>query len=228
MISVVYTGTREPQPVEGLELHHLPMLERTGLPLRDDVRDVLANPETVAIFYSKNAADCVLGELSEDDFAEAEIWAVGARTAKYLSNRLARSIHRPDDQEFHGLVEALRPVVAGRTVVSFELEGTSRRLSSAGLDADVISVDAYATTPCHWDDLDGLLRRIGPQWVVFTSPRGYESFADNLHHRTIGDSYRVAAIGSTTRDAILRAKGRVDFVPNVPSVPALLRELMNQ
>jgi uroporphyrinogen-III synthase len=95
------------------------------------------------------------------------------------------------------------------------------------LDADVVSVDAYTTMPCHWDDLDGLLRRLNPQWVVFTSPRGYQAFASNLHHRTIGDSYRVAVIGDTTRDAVTASGGRVDFVPPMPSVSELLRELRN-
>lgn len=226
MTRVVYTGTRAPQtPEADVELHHLPMLESIPRRIPPEVSEVLrdASRKRFALFYSRNAADHVCDVVSPDTFDGCEIWAVGARTAQTLAERLARKVHSPKVQTFAGLLAELQEIVADDAlVVSFELASSERDLA---LDAEILSVPTYETVAYNYDDLDGLLRRIDPRWVLFASPRAYGAFRRNLHHRHVGDSYRVAAIGTTTRDAILEAGDRVDFVPDTPDLTATLRAL---
>lgn len=231
MIKIVYTGTRPPEPVPGVEIVHLPMLERVDRAIPAEVADVLRSPTAhrIAVFYSQNAAQTVLEALGPEAFDGVEVWAVGEKTAQWLAQRLSSPVHRPQDQSFAGVVTELRGALKGETiVVSFELAGTERRLDEARLPMRVLSVLAYETVPCHWDDLDGLLRRLAPRWVVFASPRAYDAFCANLHHRVIGDAYRVAAIGPTTRTAIERAGGRVDFTPETPDLAELMAALADR
>lgn len=233
-MKVIYTGTREPSAsgteLAGIELVHLPMLERVALPLPNDVAHELGNVERVhrhVAFYSQNAVEVVLEGLGADAFDGVQFWAVGEQTAEAIESAFGRPALSPDKQDFVGLTEMLRRTVrGGDLVVSFELSGGERRLDEMSLPAKVLSVATYDTRPTHWDDLDGLLRRIGPRWVIFASPRAFEAFRDNLHHRVVGDSYRVAAIGPTTRDAIQRSGDRVDLTPGSPDLAALLREIV--
>lgn len=227
MTRVVYTGTREPPQVPGIELHHLPMLERVALPLPPALVSKLGSDTPgVVVFFSTNAAQRVLDELEPSAFAGAQVWAVGDKTAQWLTETLGQKIHRPARQDFEGLVAELTEAVPPETpIISFELQGSERRLEDELTDRKVTSIPAYETLPCNWDDLDGLLRRIDPRWVIFASPRGYSAFTANLHHRPVGDSYRVAVIGPNTRDHIVARGGRVDLVPESPDVEAILREL---
>lgn len=227
MIRIVYTGSRRPEDVDGLIVDHLPMLERVDRPLPDDLTTVLrSDADRIAVFYSQNGAQRVFEKLTPDDFRGVEVWAVGDKTAGWLADRLDQPVLSPAQQDFDGLLDDLRDAVSDDSVVvSFELAGTERRLSDEDLPGEVLSISTYETVPCNWDDLDGLLRRISPAWVVFASPRGWEAFRDNLHHRPVGDSYRVAVIGPNTRDAIVEQGGRVDLVPPAPDLDALLRQL---
>ena len=228
MTRVVYTGTRPPDDVAfGIELHHLPMLETVPLAIGSEVRSALgASGRRLAVFYSHNAAEHVVDALGERSFEGCEIWAVGDRTAEYLTERLRTEVGTPETKTYDGLVEALRGRdAADATIVSFELATSERRLADEGLQGTVLSVPTYETVAYNYDDLDGLLRKIGPRWVVFASPRAHEAFKANLHHRPLGDSYRVAVIGPTTRDAIVEAGDRVDFMPDEPDLAALLRKL---
>jgi uroporphyrinogen-III synthase len=230
MIRVVYTGTRRADDVRGLIIDHLPMLERVALPLPDDLSVRLrgdgGHADRRAVFYSRNAAKVVFDQLTPEDFDGVQVWAVGARSAEWLADRLGRDVRSPERQDFEGLVSELSDAVSTDTLLfSFELAGTERRLDRRGLPAEVLSIPVYETVACNWDDLDGLLRRIEPAWVVFASPRGWESFRDNLHHRPVGDAYRVAVIGPNTRDAIVEQGGRVDLVAATPDLEELLREI---
>ena len=226
MTRIVYTGTRAPKtPEPGVELHHLPMLESIPRRIASEVGDALrdASRKRFALFYSRNAAEHVCDVIPADAFDGCELWAVGARTAQTLADRLSREVHSPKVQTFAGLLAELEDVVAeDALVVSFELASSERDLA---LRATILNVPTYETVAYNYDDLDGLLRRIDPRWVLFASPRAYEAFRSNLHHRPVGDSYRVAAIGTTTRDAILDAGDRVDFVPDTPDLAATLRAL---
>jgi uroporphyrinogen-III synthase len=229
MIRVIYTGTRPAGDAAGLIIDHLPMLERIALPLPDDLAPRLqseVHARRIAVFYSQNAARRVFDQLSPTDFDGVEVWAVGEKTAAWLEEELGRPVHHPGQQDFEGLVADLSDTVSeDDLVISFELAGTERRLEEAALGCEVLSISAYETVPCHWDDLDGLLRRIQPAWVVFASPRGWEAFRANLHHRPVGDSYRVAVIGPNTRDAIELQGGRVDLVPDTPNLDELFKEI---
>lgn len=229
MIKVVYTGTREPGEVSGVELVHLPMLARLALPLRADLDQELhrdGHPTRHAVFFSRNAAEYALDALGRTAFSATTVWAVGEQTASWLGSVLDQDVRHPAREDFVGLVEELQAAIgADDLVVSFELEGTDRPLEEVGLPCRVVSVPTYKTVGTNWDDLDGVLRRIAPQWVVFASPRAFDVFRENLHHRVVGDCYRVAAIGPSTRDAIEQAGDRVDFVPERPDLEALLGEL---
>ena len=229
MITVVYTGTRPPDAIEGLEVVHLPMLERVKLALPPELSPELSDPKYThrhAVFYSQNAVELVVETLGADAFAGVTIWAVGERTAQVVEQLTGQSAQSPKRQDFLGLTESLREQVRGDDfVVSFEVSGGDRRLDEMALPARVTSVAAYETVAANWDDLDGLLRRIAPRWVVFGSPRAFDAFRNNLHHRVVGDSYRVAAIGHTTSDAIIAAGDRVDFVPDDPDLRQLLTAL---
>lgn len=229
MICVLYTGSRPPdRVVEGVALHHVPMLETVPLTIGEKAREALrSDHRRIAVFYSQNAVSHVLGEIGPELFSDCELWAVGERTAEQLEEHVGVRPQVPPTQTFEGLVELLRPEVTPQTlIISFELASSPRTLSGAGLDARVLSVPAYDTRAYNYDDLDALLRRLQPQWVVFASPRGHAAFRANLHHRTVGDNYRVAAIGTTTRDAILEAGDRVDHVASTPDLDVLLRELV--
>lgn len=224
MTTIVYTGTREPEAVSGHTIVHLPMLEALPLPLPDDLGGGIAGA-THLVFYSVHAAEIILQTFAAS-LSHATIWAVGQRTSDCLARGVDGVINVPTRENFLGLLDELRPTIGPHDrIVSFEAEGTEHRLAAQSLEVPVRSVATYRTVATHWDDLDSLLRRVAPTWVIFSSPRGFATFCDNLHHRIIGDAYRIAAIGPTTASAIEAAGARVDFVARSPDLAALVDAL---
>ncbi len=230
MIDVVYTGTRTPElAVEGVRLHHLPMLVSVPRPLPPDLSTRLRDGAH-AVFYSKNAVEQAVASLGADPLRAAKsIWAVGRRTAAALEEATGRTVSTPEEQSFEGILTVIKKALPrDETIVSFELADTPRPLDEALPKHDVLSVATYETRAYDYDDLDGVLRKLGPRWVVFASPRAYHSFTSNLHHRSVGDNYRVCSIGPSTSRAIERAGGRVDHTAAEPDLESLLRELTEQ
>lgn len=221
-LSVVYTGTRQPEPPPGVRVLHLPMLAIEPREVDESAVRSYAQPGTNLVFYSSNGVDSVARQTRLLDEAPSGVrfWAVGSKTAEALQILGHGNVSVPADEAFDGLVEELP---AGRHV-SFELEGGIRSLADARPNDSVLTVVCYASVP-QVDDERPIWRQSAPDWIVFTSPRGFDSF---LAH-TAADAWlrasRTAAIGPTTAESMTARGHQPTFVPDEPDGEKLLQSL---
>ena len=83
--------------------------------------------------------------------------------------------------------------------------------------------------PSDWSPIDAALRRLKTfDWVVLTSARGANAFAERLerlHVRPTGGHPRIAAVGEVTAERLEKLGLRVDFVPSEYLTASVGREL---
>lgn len=84
--------------------------------------------------------------------------------------------------------------------------------------------------PADWAGVDAALARLGDfNWLAFTSATGAGFFADRMRTLALplawGGKPSVAAVGPSTRAALLKAGARVDYVPSKYTAEKLADEL---
>lgn len=220
--TVLYTGTRLPEAPASLRLLHVPMLAIEPRPVDESAIRSFAQPGTHLVFYSSNAVDSVASttRLLHETPSAARIWAVGEKTAEALRTLGVGAVETPSDERFEGLVRELPP---GRHI-SFELEAGERSLADARPDDEVLTVVCYASTG-RVDDTHPIWRDAPPEWIVFTSPRGFDTFLAHEVARQWLSRARTAAIGPTTAAAMTARGFEPSFVADEPDAEHLLQRL---
>lgn len=218
-LKVVYTGTRAPQAVEGVDVIHVPALETTCLEV-DEQR--LPSGPVEAIFFSANAVFCMQqsGLLGRLDLRS--VVAVGQRTAAAVESCVGVPVSTPTYEYFSGVVSYLEdtPLAYGVTRVAFDLLDGPRDISASV--PGVLSVPVYATGAVDVDGFFARVAEVSPSWVIVASPRAADVLVEAFGQ---AGGFRVAAIGHTT-SAHLEALGRpADYVASQPDVGLLLGEL---
>ncbi len=215
-VRVVYTGTRKPPAVAGLEIIHVPALWTRCL--QPDPKDLPTEPCT-AVFFSQNSVDCAHKSGILDSLSLISVVAVGDATALAVESLVGVPVHTPSAHSFDGVVEYLNASneLKGRAICSFELEGGPNSLR--GRVERVSVVLAYATGVVSLDSFEAKIRTSAADWIVFASPRAVSLWASSSNP---WDSLRIATIGPTTTQALRAAGGEPDLVPDIPDLEALL------
>ncbi len=221
MKSILYTGTRPPKGFGG-EVEHLPMLAIEFHPIDESgVRDFAERP-CHFVFYSRNGVRSVADQtrLLNELPPAASVWAVGSRTSEELAAHGVRA-ESPSDQRFAGLIEEL----PGGRLISFEIADGDRSLAEERPNDEVLTVVAYASKAASipsdfWD-------RPPLPWVVFTSPRGFASFASHDGAARWFEVSRLAAIGPTTAEAMEAAGHPPDHIAAKPDADELIESLLS-
>lgn len=188
---------------------------------------------TWAVFTSPSAVTFTLARaatrgLSPASLATMRIAAVGSETARALEARgLSVQIVPPDDQQRQeGLVEqllaALGPHAAAARIFFPQAVGGRELLRDElvrrGCAVDVVPVSQ--TAAC---DLTGPPPPFDA--ATFASPSALRAFAGAHGGASLAPAV-VAVIGPTTAQAAAALGVRVDVMPPVPSVPALIQALI--
>jgi len=228
-VCAVYTGTRAPDdPPEGLRLRHVPLLAARPVDIDEQRIAELAAEPAALLVYSRNAvralaesgAERLLGELDRHLW-----WAVGRKTAEALAERFDVDARVPDRQNFEGLREALADAELPDRVVALSLEGTHRDIEPARADRSIAfeDVSVYRTGPVDYSPPFDPFR--AADWLMFASPRAVEVFAELDRAHDPGphaEHTRIAAIGPTTAAALRDNELAPDYVPDEPSLDAMM------
>ncbi len=219
-ISILYTGITAPdvlkhQPShQNIALTHLPMLESRPIEFdRAHVRSLLQKPAAI-VFYSQIAVGYMLdqGIFDDIDLTDKTFWAVGQKTARLLERELQVSVQVPAEENYEGLKiafeEAFQSSPPPPTLLALSLQGVHRDFSEIcarrGIAFEDVSV--YETSATGADRLAQTLTNSSFDWIVFTSPRGVQTFFEHLNTIENADSlptnWRLAAIGPSTEKAI--------------------------
>ncbi len=223
VISILYTGITPPDVLEpqnaskNIALEHVPMLESRPIEFdRAHVRELLQKP-TAVVFYSQIAVQNIIdqGFLEEIDLKDKYFWAVGHKTAQLLEQELNISVHVPEEENFEGLKVSFESADLPPALLALSLQGVHRDFSDIcarrGIAFEDVSV--YETRAIGTEQLAKTLQKSSFDWIVFTSPRGVETFFEHL--KSIDDmfekitfskqSWHMAAIGPSTQKAIEQA-----------------------
>lgn len=216
-VRVVYTGTREPPTVAGLEIIHIPALWMRCL--KPDPKDLPTEP-CVGVFFSQNAVDCAQKSGLLNSLLLEGVIAVGESTALALESFVGVPVYTPSAHGFDGVVEYLEGSIAlrGKAICSFELEGGPNTLGGRVKRVSVVHV--YATGVVDLNSFEAEVEAASADWIVFASPRAVSLWASSSNPWR---DLRIATIGPTTTQALRAAGGEPDLVPDHPDLEALLR-----
>ncbi len=197
---VLLTTTRE-HTHSGLDVVHHPILTPTMVPLPELPK------RFDAVAYSSWGVEAIRPLKNR----VRRLYVVGEQTADEASD--FDDVAWPKQQDFSGLLEHLQLQEHALPLVSFELEGTSRRLAD---HMEAVSVTAYRTEPQDAWDID-----LGSfDWVLVGSPKAAEFLHD---HARLWP--KTASIGPTTTAAIKALGHTVDFEPETPSISGIFEHL---
>ncbi len=222
-ISILYTGITQPDFLEpqnasrNIKLAHVPMLK--SRPIDFDlalVRELLQKP-TAIVFYSQIAVRYMIdqGVFNEINLSDKVFWAVGQITAKLIEQELNVSVHVPAEENFEGLKIAFESADLPPTLLALSLQGVHRDFSEVCARRGIAfkDVSVYETSAIGAEQLAKTLQNSSFDWIVFTSPRGVETFFEHL--KSLDDtfdnvtfskqSWQIAAIGPSTEMAIEQA-----------------------
>lgn len=216
-VRVVYTGTRKPPAVAGLEIIHVPALWMRCL--QPDPKDLPSEP-CIAVFFSQNAVECAHKSGILNSLRLAGVVAVGESTALAVESLVGVPVYTPMDHGFDGVVDYLNASndLKAHAICSFELEGGPNTLS--GKVPQVTVVNMYATGVVDLGSFEAEIRASSADWIVFASPRAVSLWASSSNP---WGGLRIATIGPTTTQALRAAGGEPDLVPDIPDLEALLR-----
>ncbi|MBA2661392.1 MAG: uroporphyrinogen-III synthase [Bradymonadaceae bacterium] len=228
-ISIVYTGIRAPDTCSPeVALTHVALLDAQPIAFdRARIAELLTGPAAV-VFYSQNAARFVIesGVLDGLELGDKRFWAVGQQTASLLAGKLGVDVCVPDKQTFEGLKEAFELAALPPNIVAFSLRGSWRDLSALCQRRAIALTDipVYETSASGSNDLLTILEQASPEWIVFTSPRGVQSFAERVEH--IAATWRFAAIGPSTARALAEVGILADHIMDVPNRNRIIDEIV--
>ena len=237
-LRMLWLGSQAPPALpHSVALYHEPMLVVEPIPLAGSTG--WEGTEVALIFTSQNA---VLAADSSGVFEELksrvrQCWTVGEKTASLLRGRL------PDAQlhvaagagDAASLAEAIATEgVPGTAYLSFELEGSSRSMTTLlPAHVKVLSIPAYRTIARRVPGLRESLERLRPDWILVGSPRGADALLLNLDiaPTDTGDEgwrpfdARYAVLGATTASHLTALGWAVDWVSSTPDLGTLVSEL---
>jgi uroporphyrinogen-III synthase len=215
-VRVVYTGTRKPPAVAGLDIIHVPALWMRCL--QPDPKDLPTEP-CIAVFFSQNAVECAVGSGILNSLHLEGVVAVGDSTALALDSLVGVPVYTPMAHDFGGVVEYLNAsnVAKGKAICSFEIEGGPNTLR--GMVGRVSVVTVYATGVVGLSFFEAELTAAAAEWIVFASPRAVSLWASSCHR---WGSLRIATIGPTTTRALRAAGAEPELVPDMPELETLL------
>lgn len=199
---VLLTTTREHQH-DLLDVVHRPILSPSMVPL----------PELPAQFDAVAYSSWGVEALRQVEDRVRRLYVVGEQTAASATG--FPEVEWPEQQDFDGMLAHLKSAERDLPLVSFEIEGTTRRLAD---HLDAVSVIAYRTEPLsEWDvDLADF------DWVVVGSPKAAE-FLDAQARAWP----HTASIGPTTSREIQALGHNVDYEPDTPSVSGIFEHLVS-
>jgi uroporphyrinogen-III synthase len=168
------------------------------------------------------ARAAALGAGGEGVFAGRKVAAVGAQTARTLSDGGVAVDLVPDaDQRQEGLIAAFADLPAGTRVLFPQAQGgreaLADRLQAQGCTVEVVPVSrTVALSPPAPPPFDV---------ATFASPSAFRAFADGPGVAALAGRL-TAAIGPTTAATIAAAGVAVDVVAETPSAAALVSALI--
>ncbi len=228
-VTVVYTGTRAPEGVDGLRIEHLPMLQKLAVDFDLKKVRILVRQPCTLVFYSQNSLKTVAdsGLLDGIDLTAHTIWAVGQKTADAVFYEFGVDARVPDDERFEGLVSEFRKTPPPPPIVAFTLEDSPRTLAEQ-FDgrSRVHEIPVYQTCPVLYPRLCDTLAEIDARWVAFTSPRGVSTFLTQASGCDLS-ALHFAAIGPTTAEALAERGVDVDLVMQTPDKNAMMRQILD-
>ncbi len=204
MIRVVYTGTEMPDPLEGVDVLHIPVLGVRTLPFE------IPEDAQVAVFFSKNAIQTALKSEAFRTHPWKSIWGVGDESVRLLEEAGFPAISGGGSFEtFLGIFPE-----HSEKVVAFGLKGSPRSLAKTHPGA--VDVDVYETFTDVPESARETIASFRPDWVIVGSPRAWDATRD-----LIPQGVRIAVLGTSTAAQI----PHVDYVASEPSLSQLLTEL---
>lgn len=244
-ISILYTGINPPDVLEphnaskNIALAHVPMLESRPIEFdRTHVRELLQKP-TAIVFYSQIAVRYMIdqGVFDGIDLNDKVFWAVGQVTAQLLEQELKVCVHVPPEENFEGLKIAFETAALPPALLALSLQGVHRDFSEIcarrGIAFEDISV--YETSAIGTEQLAKTLQNSRFDWIVFTSPRGVETFFEHLKslHNMFENvtfskqSWNMAAIGPSTKKAIEQAGYTAHLTVDAPDRNRIINAILD-
>jgi uroporphyrinogen-III synthase len=230
-ITILYTGTAPPlRPHPEARILHLPLLDVRPVPFDlTAVADRLDRPSTL-VFYSQHSARIVTesGLFDGLDLGRHALWAVGRKTAQWLTDRLGQPVNVPSQERFEVLATDLEQRGVTGDIIAFSLAHKTRDLTGVARAQGVafIDVPVYETTRRQDLSARSLLLEEDPRWIAFTSPRAVEALVDELEPGDL-EGRRIAAIGPSTAEAIEALRLAATIVLDVPDRDGLIEAIVS-
>lgn len=180
------------------------------------------------LFTSRNAVTAFCDRLGKRELpASLQLGAVGARTARVLSERghAAKLVAEPATAQ--ALAERLlaRESLRGERVL-FPRGDRARDVLPTMLRGAGVIVDdpiAYRTVSAAGDRIESQLE--GVDWIVLTSPSTWHELLGMLGSEAQLHGVRLAALGPTTAEAIRQSGHEPACIANPPGLSGLLSAL---
>lgn len=232
-IVVIDTGTRTPHRVPpSLTVIHMPVLQRLAIDLDRDALDQALSLKRHILFYSEFAAQTILDAEAITAPVDHRIWAVGAQTARLLSEGFGVSVDTPRDESFEGLLQTLQDDDEPLPLLSLSLRGVLRDLGPLARrwNVDFTDIPVYESAPADPGPLREAFDAHKVLWMTLTSSRGVEAVVDaldaeRLRERQKSSTLYLAAIGPSTKDTLQHFGLRADVIPTNPRREDLLQAI---
>ncbi len=192
------------------------------------------------IFTSANAVkmfyNVILNFSTQPDLSNIKIAAVGDKTAKTCDEFNIRVDIIPKEQSTDGLTKEFDRFDLQNKKILIPCSAIAREELTNAIEllgAEVFKIPVYNVIPTPKDDIENEINQLEtskPDLYIFTSPSTYNNYLKIIE---ISEPIRhfsnslIAAIGTTTKEAINHTGVEVEIIPDKFNLESLLKKILN-